>query len=81
MFPDPDGVLRAVVRKKILHYHQLYINHPDPIVFIPQLTLQSVSTMTLFVYCTYMIIVKNRVGLTKYGGIGSISFSSCYLLR
>jgi hypothetical protein len=24
-----------VVRKKILHYHQLYINRPDPIAFLP----------------------------------------------
>jgi hypothetical protein len=24
-----------VVRKNILHYHQLYINRPDPIVFLP----------------------------------------------
>jgi hypothetical protein len=24
-----------VVRKKILHYHQLYINRPDPIDFLP----------------------------------------------
>ncbi len=24
-----------VVRKKILHHHQLYINRPDPIVFLP----------------------------------------------
>ncbi len=22
-------------RKKILHYHQLYINRPDPITFLP----------------------------------------------
>jgi hypothetical protein len=24
-----------MTRKKILHYHQLYINRPDPIVFFP----------------------------------------------
>ena len=33
--PEPDGTLRSVVRKKIIHYHQLYIDRPDPIVFIP----------------------------------------------
>jgi hypothetical protein len=33
--PEPDGALRAVVRKKILHYLQLYIDRPEPIVFIP----------------------------------------------
>ena len=33
--PDHDGVLRVVTRKKILHYRQLYLNHPEPIVFMP----------------------------------------------
>jgi hypothetical protein len=33
--PELDGVLREVTRKKILHYRQLYINRPDPIVFLP----------------------------------------------
>ncbi len=35
--PDLDGTLREVTRKKILHYHPLYINRPeaDPIDFLP----------------------------------------------
>ena len=33
--PDPDGDLMAVDRIKIRHYHTLYLNHPDPIAFIP----------------------------------------------
>ncbi len=33
--PEPDGAFRAVGRKKILHYRQLYIDRPDPIVFMP----------------------------------------------
>jgi hypothetical protein len=33
--PELDGDLREVVRKKILHHHQLYINRPDPIAFSP----------------------------------------------
>jgi hypothetical protein len=33
--PEPDGALRAVTKTKILHYHQLYINRPDPIAFMP----------------------------------------------
>jgi hypothetical protein len=32
--PDPDGDLRTMVRKKILHYHQLYVNRSDPIDFM-----------------------------------------------
>jgi len=33
--PEPDGALRAVARKKIIHYRQLYINRPEPIAFMP----------------------------------------------
>jgi hypothetical protein len=33
--PEPDGVIKVVARKKIIHYRQLYIDRPDPIVFIP----------------------------------------------
>jgi hypothetical protein len=33
--PELDGALREVVRTKILHYRQLYINRPDPIAFLP----------------------------------------------
>jgi hypothetical protein len=32
--PEPDGVLKVVTRKKIIHYRQLYIDRPDPIVFM-----------------------------------------------
>ena len=33
--PESDGVLRVVVRTKIHHYRQLYINLPEPIAFMP----------------------------------------------
>jgi hypothetical protein len=33
--PEVDGVSREVVRTKILHYRQSYINRPDPITFLP----------------------------------------------
>ncbi len=33
--PDPDGALKSVVRAKIRHYRQLYLNRPDPIDFMP----------------------------------------------
>ncbi len=32
--PEPDGTIKAVARKKILHYRQLCIDHPDPIDFM-----------------------------------------------
>jgi hypothetical protein len=33
--PEPDGAIKAVARKNILHYRQLYIDRPDPISFMP----------------------------------------------
>jgi hypothetical protein len=33
--PDPDAVLKEVARIKFSHYRNLYLNHPDPIAFIP----------------------------------------------
>ena len=33
--PDPDGDLKEVVSIKIRHYRNVYLNHLDPIVFIP----------------------------------------------
>ena len=33
--PDPDGELKEVVRIKIRHYRNVYLNRPDPIAFIP----------------------------------------------
>ena len=33
--PDPDGDIKEVVRIKIRYYRNLYLNHPDPIPFIP----------------------------------------------
>ena len=32
--PESDGDLRSVVRKKILHYRQLYVDRPEPIAFM-----------------------------------------------
>jgi hypothetical protein len=33
--PEPDGALKASARDKIIHYRQVYLNHPDPIGFMP----------------------------------------------
>ncbi len=33
--PDPDVALKEVFRIKIRYYRNLYLNRPDPIVFIP----------------------------------------------
>jgi hypothetical protein len=33
--PEPDGAIKSVARKKIIHYRQLYIDRPDTIEFMP----------------------------------------------
>ena len=33
--PEPDGTVKTVTRAKIIHYRQVYLNHPDPIAFMP----------------------------------------------
>ena len=33
--PEADGSLKVVTRKKIIHYRQLYLDHPEPITFMP----------------------------------------------
>jgi len=33
--PEPNGALRVVIRKKILHYRQPDIDRPEPIAFLP----------------------------------------------
>ncbi len=33
--PESGGTLKVVVRKKIIHYRQLYIYRPEPIAFMP----------------------------------------------
>jgi hypothetical protein len=69
--PEPDGDLKTVSRKKILHYRHVHEN----CIFISQtllhsyqlqLTLQTTSTMTLVVYFFYMVTVNHRLCLTKY---------------
>jgi hypothetical protein len=32
--PQPDGALNKTVRMKIRHYRQIYVDRPDPIVFL-----------------------------------------------
>jgi hypothetical protein len=58
-----DGALREVVRKKILHYHQLYINRPDPIVFLP-VVVDCMMILVVYYFCT--LTVKLRLWPTKY---------------
>ncbi len=60
--PEFDGPLREVVRKKILHYHQLYINRPDPYLsYRLYLILQVHYMMILVVYYSCTLTVKLRL--------------------
>jgi hypothetical protein len=33
--PEPDGAIKVVARKKMIHYRQLYMDRPEPIAFMP----------------------------------------------
>ena len=61
------GALRESARVKIRHYRQLYINHPDPIVFMPLAVDTSAVSMTILVayfFCT--LTGKPQLWLTRY---------------
>jgi len=60
--PEPDGALRVVVRTKIRFYRQLYINHPEPISFMPVgVDTSAVFTMTFGRLLFYTLTVKPRL--------------------
>jgi hypothetical protein len=40
--PQPDGALNKAARMKIRHYRQIYVDRPDPIVFLPISVITSV---------------------------------------
>ncbi len=42
--PELYGALRAVTRKKIIHYRQLYVDRPEPIAFMPVAVDTAVDT-------------------------------------
>jgi hypothetical protein len=65
--PELDGALREVVRTKILHYRELYLNRPDPIVFLPaeaDTTGRVYDDFSRLLFLT--ITVKLRLLSTKY---------------
>ena len=53
--------------EKIRHYRQLYINHPEPIAFMPVAVDTSVVFMTILVaYCFWTLTVKPQLWLMRY---------------
>ena len=77
--PEADGTLKTVVRVKILHYHQLYLNRPDPIAFIGVAVDTSVLIYDDFSRLIFLPAHREASALAT-GGIGSISFFSRYFL-
>jgi hypothetical protein len=67
---EHDGVLKVVVRKKIIHSSivnytsSLHIDHPEPIAFMPvevDTSARISMMMTFFVYYSCMLTVKHRI--------------------
>ena len=59
--PDPDGVHKETTRIKIRHYRNIYLNRPDPIVFLSLGVDTSdclYMMMTSFVCFSCMLIVR-----------------------
>ncbi len=52
-----------MVRKKILHYHQLYINRPDPIAFLPAAVDTTSRLHDDFSRLLFLHYIKGSVGL------------------
>jgi hypothetical protein len=66
--PEPDGVL---YRTEIIHYRQVYLNIPDPIVFIPLAVDTSVRIYDDFNRLLFLHAHSETSTLTnKLGGIG-----------
>jgi hypothetical protein len=80
--PELDGALREVARKKILHYHQLYINRPDPIDFL-QVTVDTTGRLyddfsrLLFLH-TYREASALANGIPEESGQFCFLRASCY---
>ena len=66
--PEPDGVL---YRTEIIHYRQVYLNIPDPIVFMPLAVDTSVRIYDDFNRLLFLHVHSEASTLTnKLGGIG-----------
>jgi hypothetical protein len=65
--PEPDGPFQTVVKAKIRHYRQMYLNRPDPIAFMPVAVDTSDRVYDDLVdYFFYMLTVKLQLWLMRY---------------
>ena len=79
--PEPDGVIKVVTRKKILHYRQLYVDRPDPIAFMPVAVDTSDRIYDDFLSLLFLHDHREASALANDipGGIRALSFSSNYV--
>ena len=64
--PDPDAAFKEVSRIKIRHFRNLYLNHPDPIAFIPlavDTTGRMYDEFIRLLFCT--LTVRHRLWLMR----------------
>ena len=74
--PEPgDGDVKAVVRDKIIHYRQVYLDRPDPITFM---TLAVDTSGRIYDDFNRLLFLHahREVSVLPNGGIGSISIPS-----
>jgi hypothetical protein len=80
--PNPYGALRVVNRKKILHYLQLYMNRPDPIVFLPVVVDTTVRIYDDFSRLLFLHVNREESALTTKIPEESVQFrflrTTCY---
>ncbi len=62
-FPEPDGTIKVVTRKKIIHYRQLYIDRSEPIAFMPVAVDTSGRIYDDFLRLLFLVNIKGSVGL------------------
>ena len=78
--PEPDGVIKAVARKKILHYRQLYVDRPDPIDFMSVAVDTSDRIYDDFLRLLFLHAHREASAVAKrrerHTGIRPLSFSS-----
>jgi hypothetical protein len=76
--PEPDGSVKVVDRKKIIHDHQLYLNRPDPIAFMPVDVDTSGRIYDDFLRLLFLHAHReaSSLGNDIPGGIRPLSFSS-----
>jgi hypothetical protein len=71
--PQSDGSLNKVVRIKIRHYRQIYVDSPDPIVFLPVTVTTSGRVYDDFRLCARSWLARHPVKTEITGSSGGSS--------